>query len=87
MEVLYSERGEAVINNSLLAAARSRGVADGPRCCGQGFFVYFLFPKKVEENGCLNFYERVTKLTSSRERAYVSGVINLRDDQNINVIG
>jgi hypothetical protein len=41
------ERGEAVINNSLLAAARSRGAAGGPRCCGQGFFAYFLFPKKV----------------------------------------
>jgi hypothetical protein len=43
------ERGEAVINNSLLAAARSRGAAGGPRCCGQGFFAYFLFPKKVRE--------------------------------------
>ena len=46
-----TERGEAVDQNSLLAAARSREVdeGDGPRCCGQGFFAYFLFPKKVGE--------------------------------------
>ena len=47
MKNFSSERGEAVINNSLLAAARSRGGGAGPRCCGQGFFAYFLFPKKV----------------------------------------
>jgi hypothetical protein len=48
-ENLRSKHGEAVINNSLLAAARSRGAAGGPRSCGQGFFAYFLFPKKVGE--------------------------------------
>jgi hypothetical protein len=53
---LKSERGEAVINNSLLAAARSRGAASGPRCCGQGFFAYFLFPKKVGEKGCSYYF-------------------------------
>jgi hypothetical protein len=58
-----SKRGEAIINNSLLAAARSRGAAGGPRCCGQGFFAYFLFPKKVGEKGCLkaSFYGEVIK--------------------------
>jgi hypothetical protein len=45
----------------LLAAARSRGAAGGPRCCGRGFFAYFLFLKKVREmavlkNYCLRLY-------------------------------
>jgi hypothetical protein len=54
---LSSKRGEAVINNSLLAAARSREAAGGPRCCGRGFFAYFLFPKKVREMAVsLTFY-------------------------------
>ena len=46
------EARRSVDQNSLLAAARSREVdeGDGPRCCGQGFFAYFLFPKKVREN-------------------------------------
>jgi hypothetical protein len=44
----------------LLAAARSRELrsnrrsqldAGGPRCCGQGFFAYFLWEKKVREKG------------------------------------
>jgi hypothetical protein len=46
---LSPQRGEAIINYSLLAAARSRGAKGGPRCCGRGFFAYFLFPKKVRE--------------------------------------
>jgi DNA-3-methyladenine glycosylase I len=43
----------------LLGAARSRGVdeGDGPRCCGQGIFAYFLFLKKVGEKAVsLIFY-------------------------------
>jgi uncharacterized metal-binding protein len=57
LKTFNSKRGEAVINNSLLAAARSRGGAAGPRCCGRGFFAYFLFPKKVRENAvCFIFF-------------------------------
>jgi hypothetical protein len=66
-EDISSKHGEAVINSSLLAAARSRELrrnrrsqldAARPRCCGRGFFAYFLFPKKVGEKAVSLFFYR-----------------------------
>ncbi len=52
---LHSKLGEASINNSLLAARRSSEDEErgGTRSRRQGFFAYFLFPKKVGDKAVL----------------------------------
>jgi hypothetical protein len=61
---LYSMLGEAVNQNSLLAARRSSEDEErgGTRSRRQGFFAYFLFPKKVGEKAVSCFFKKCTSL-------------------------